>query len=64
MRWRVSERRQPTLEVVPIRTDNWLQWRSKMAVRRMGRFGGGKFNFFTEEGARKIVKQTIKKRGN
>jgi hypothetical protein len=28
------------------------------------RFGGGKFNFFTEEGARKIVKQTIKKRGN
>jgi hypothetical protein len=30
----------------------------------MGRFGGGKFNFFTEEGARKIVKQTIKKRGN
>jgi hypothetical protein len=30
----------------------------------MGPFGGGKFNFFTEEGARKIVKQTIKKRGN
>jgi hypothetical protein len=30
----------------------------------MGRFGGGKFNFFTEEGSRKIVKQTIKKRGN
>jgi hypothetical protein len=27
-------------------------------------FGGGKFNFFTEEGDRHIVKQTIKKRGN
>jgi hypothetical protein len=27
----------------------------------MGRFGGGKFNFFTEEGDRKIVKRTIKK---
>jgi hypothetical protein len=26
----------------------------------MGRFGGGKFIFFTEEGARQIVKQTIK----
>jgi hypothetical protein len=26
----------------------------------MGRFGSGKFNFFTEEGTRQIVKQTIK----
>jgi hypothetical protein len=30
----------------------------------MGRFGGGKFNFFTEKVARQIVRQTIKKRGN
>jgi hypothetical protein len=27
----------------------------------MGRFGGDKFNFFTEEGDRQTVKQTIKK---
>jgi hypothetical protein len=30
----------------------------------IGRIGGGKFNFFTEEGDRQIIKQTIKKRGN
>jgi hypothetical protein len=30
----------------------------------MGRFGGGKFKFFTEKVARQIVRQTIKKRGD
>jgi hypothetical protein len=34
---------------------------AKWLKGHIDRFGGGKFNFFTEEGDRQTVKQTIKK---
>ncbi len=60
MLWRVSESSQH-LRLSPSGPTTGCYSAAKWLQGHMGRFGGGKINFFTEESDRKIVKQTIKK---